>query len=61
MSSVRRLRVEHRRSACMGGFCEIAFLFVPTTILYVRLGIPSVWETFLPGSALLGVDTLLGR
>jgi amino acid transporter, AAT family len=45
----------------MVGFCEIAFLFVPTTILYVLLGIPSVWETFLPGSALLGVDTLLGR
>lgn len=44
----------------MVGLCEIAFLFVPTTILYVLLGIPSVWETFLPGSALLGVDTLLG-
>ena len=42
------------------GLCEIAFLLVPTTILYVVLGIPSVSETSVPGSAVVGVDTLLG-
>lgn len=42
------------------GLCEIAFLLVPTMILYVVLGIPAVSQTSVPGSALLGVDTLLG-
>lgn len=44
----------------MVGLCEIAFLFPSTTVLYVVLGIPSVSETLRSGSALLGVDTLLG-
>jgi len=42
------------------GLCEIAFLFLPTTLLWLVLGIPAVSETIRSGSALIGVDTLLG-
>lgn len=42
------------------GLCEIAFLFLPTTLLWLILGVPAVSETVKPGSALIGVDTLLG-
>lgn len=44
----------------MVGLCEIAFLLLPTTILYVVLGVPAVSETVESGSAVIGVDTLLG-
>jgi len=42
------------------GVCEIASLFVPTILLYVALGVPAVSAATEPGSALIGIDTLLG-
>lgn len=42
------------------GLCEIAFMLAPTTVLYVLLGVPAVSETVRDGSAVMGVDTLLG-
>lgn len=42
------------------GLCEIAFMLVPTVVLYVVLGVPAVSGTVEPGAAILGVDTLLG-
>lgn len=41
----------------MVGLCEVAFVFVPTVLLYAVLGIPSVSES---GSPLLSVNVLLG-
>ncbi|XVQ06792.1 hypothetical protein ACQP1W_29605 [Spirillospora sp. CA-255316] len=41
------------------GFCEIAFLMLPTIGLYAILGLPSV-SAEIPGSPVLGVNTLLG-
>ncbi|MDQ3155942.1 MAG: hypothetical protein M3Q98_04350 [Actinomycetota bacterium] len=42
------------------GLCEIAFLLLPTTLLWAVLGIPAVSETVESGSPVLGIDTLLG-
>ena len=42
------------------GLCEIAFLLLPTTLLWAVLGIPAVSETVKSGSPVLGIDTLLG-
>jgi len=42
------------------GLCEIAFLLVPTALLWITLGVPAVADTARDGSALLAVDTLLG-
>lgn len=42
------------------GFCEIAFLILPTLALYVALGLPSVSLGTPEGVALMSVDTLLG-
>ncbi len=42
------------------GLCEIAFLLMPTTLLWVVLGIPAVSETVRAGSPLLDMNTLLG-
>lgn len=44
----------------MVGFCEIAFLAVPTLVLYLVLGFPLVSETFALASSLMTIDTLLG-
>lgn len=41
----------------MVGLCEVAFVFVPTVLLYALLGIPSVSAT---GAPLLSVNALLG-
>jgi AAT family amino acid transporter len=41
----------------MVGLCEVAFVFVPTVLLYALLGIPSVSST---GAPLLSVNALLG-
>jgi AAT family amino acid transporter len=41
----------------MVGLCEVAFVFVPTLLLYAVLGVPSVSES---GSPLLSVNVLLG-
>lgn len=41
------------------GFSEIAFLMLPTILLYVVLGLPTL-SLAAPGSALLTLDTLLG-
>lgn len=40
------------------GLCEIAFLLLPTTLLWVVLGIPSVSEK--ASSVVMSIDTLLG-
>lgn len=42
------------------GLCEIAFLLLPTTVLWVALGIPAVSERVKAGSPVIGIDTLLG-
>ncbi|QIX52925.1 hypothetical protein [Rhodococcus sp. DMU1] len=42
------------------GACEIVSLLVPTALLYLVLGVPAVSETVREGTALLGIDTLLG-
>ncbi len=42
----------------LAGWCEIAFLFIPTLILYVVLGVPSVAAA--PTSSVMSLDTLLG-
>jgi AAT family amino acid transporter len=42
------------------GFCEIAFLILPTTLLWLVLGVPAVSETVRSGTAVIGIDTLLG-
>lgn len=42
------------------GFCEIAFLVLPTLALYLALGLPSVSLGTEPGSALMSIDTVLG-
>lgn len=42
------------------GLCEIAFLLMPTTLLWVVLGVPAVSETVASGSAAMDVNTLLG-
>ncbi len=42
------------------GWSEIAFLVLPTILLYVVLGLPTLSLASQPGSALLGLDTLLG-
>lgn len=42
------------------GLCEIAFLILPTTLLWLVLGVPAVSETVRSGTALVGIDTLLG-
>lgn len=40
------------------GLCEIAFLLLPTALLWVTLGVPAVADG--AASALMSVDTLLG-
>jgi AAT family amino acid transporter len=40
------------------GLCEFAFLLLPTTLLWVVLGVPAVSDSV--GSAPLGIDALLG-
>jgi AAT family amino acid transporter len=42
------------------GWCEIAFLILPTLALYVVLGLPTLSLNVAPGSALMDLDTLLG-
>ncbi|MFI9821603.1 hypothetical protein ACIHFC_14200 [Streptomyces sp. NPDC052013] len=41
------------------GLCEIAFLMLPTVILYAVLGLPAVSRN-TPGMPILGLNTLLG-
>ncbi|WJD96529.1 hypothetical protein [Streptomyces antimycoticus] len=41
------------------GLCEIAFLTLPTVILYAVLGLPAV-SSKTPGAPILGLNTLLG-
>jgi amino acid transporter, AAT family len=42
------------------GWSEIAFLMLPTILLYVVLGLPTLSLAAEPGAALLSLDTLLG-
>lgn len=42
------------------GFSDIAFLMLPTILLYVVLGLPTLSLGTAPESALLSLDTLLG-
>jgi len=42
------------------GFCEIAFLMLPTIALYAVLGLPTLSLGAAPDAAVLGLDTLLG-
>ena len=42
------------------GLCEIAFLLMPTTLLWAVLGVPAVSATVREGTPIMGIDTLLG-
>ncbi|MGD9530858.1 MAG: hypothetical protein AB7V44_29290, partial [Pseudonocardia sp.] len=42
------------------GLCEIAFVFLPTLLLYVVLGLPAVSASPVQGPPLIGLDTLIG-
>ncbi|MFD1860799.1 hypothetical protein [Aeromicrobium camelliae] len=42
------------------GWCEIAFLMLPTVALYVSLGLPTLSLAVAPDGALMDLDTLLG-
>ena len=42
------------------GLCEIAFLLLPTALLWIVLGVPTVADGARAASALVPLDTLLG-
>ena len=42
------------------GLCEVAFVFVPTLLLYVVLGVPSVSASAATGTSVFSINTLLG-
>jgi AAT family amino acid transporter len=42
------------------GACDIAFLAVPTLLLFTVFGLPAVSLTTPPGAALMSLDTVLG-
>jgi AAT family amino acid transporter len=42
------------------GFCEIAFLAVPTILLFAVFGLPSISAATPPGTSLMTLDTVLG-
>lgn len=44
----------------MVGLCEIAFLLLPTGIVYLILGVPSVSASLDVGGSIMSLDTVLG-